>query len=125
MEHEEGEQYTEEEMTQVSQTLQNKAVILALHQMFSPAVISTNNEMEVFERMLCETFSDVDVMALLEENIQNQESRAAGVKLDLEDEQEAANDEKGYIVDKSTFYLINTIISKPSISVNYSISPTH
>lgn len=97
VEHEEGEQYTEEEMTQLSQTLQNKAVILALHQMFSPAVISTNNEMEIFERMLCETFSDVDVMALLEESLQNQESRAAGVKLDVKDDQAATSDEKGIV----------------------------
>lgn len=38
----------------------------------------------MLELVLRNTFDDVDVSVLLEENLQNQESRAAGVKIDLE-----------------------------------------
>jgi hypothetical protein len=98
-EQDEGEQMSEEEQHALSQTFQNKAVVLALYQMFSPAVGS--DEVEVFEKMLCDCFDDINVGVILEENLQNQESRAAGVRLDLQDEddeEESDNiaEEKGF-----------------------------
>ena len=93
MEHCEGEaatgvraeqQLTQEEMESLSRTLQTKAVILAIHQMLSPALSSVSEQLKMFELMLCNAFGDVNVSALLEENLQNQESRAAGVKIDVD-----------------------------------------
>ena len=86
---------SEEEERALSQTFQNNAVILALHQMFSPAV--GFDEVEAFEKMLCDCFDEINVEGVLEENLQNQESRAAGVRLDLQDEEEDDNvaEEKG------------------------------
>ena len=51
--------------------------------------------MFVFEDLLCRTFEEVNVNALLEENLQNQESRSAGVKLNLDDDFENFHEETG------------------------------
>ena len=49
----------------------------------------------MFELVLRNTFEDVDVSVLLEENLQNQESRAAGVKIDVDGGDDDVEDGRG------------------------------
>lgn len=92
-EEDEEKELSADERLVLAQELQYKAILLALHQLYCSSL--TPSEVVLFEELLCETFKEVNVSNLLEENIRNRESRALSVKLDLDDDENESSTEKG------------------------------
>ena len=77
----------------IEKILQERAMIIALHQSFT-AVLDEAEE-SLFETLLHGVFEETDVYKLLQDNSKTKESRSTGVKLALEDKENVELEEKG------------------------------
>lgn len=77
----------------IEKMLQERAVIIALHQSFT-AVLDEAEE-KLFETLLHGVFKETDVYKLLRDDTNIKESRSTGVKLALEEKENLELEDKG------------------------------
>ena len=87
------ERETSDNPESIEKILQERAVIIALHQSFT-AVLNEAEE-SLFETLLHGVFEETDVYKLLRDNSKTKGLRSAGVKMALEDKEDLELEEKG------------------------------